>query len=562
MVDHVFPQNNDNDDAANFGQHLGRDNISDYVEEGMGFTVDYGVPELTVGAGKAYILTSAQTAVSTQETRSYGVDYNVEMSSKTVSLTDNDVNYVYLEADPSNDDSPGITVNTTGIAPNDASILIGEVDTGSDTYLEHNREPDAAFESLTATDLPHLEEYHVEPSENIEGIQRVIDNHAPNVLIRLGEGTYIGSELTLDHGVHLVGSGRNASIIKLEDGANTDLVVTPDVDNRNAMMCRFQDISFDGNKANNSSGHVVYGAFWNGRFIDCDFEDAPQFNFWLAGSSGSTDDNFFRGCRIVRAGEKGARCGTNKVSSPAVGVVRFDECLFGANDGTALQTRGNSYVVDSCKFYSNASVSDGSTIEVDRSNFVNIVDCDIATQDNQTNLVTVVARNGVDVNTVHIKNNWFRNSYGKAISAYADGNDIIDLQVTGNSFISDDGAIDGFDAFGASTFIKSTFKDNTFHNAHSGALVSAPSGVEVRSNRGYTTENSGTVSFSGDDLATTFDIPHGLESTPNSVSITPKSEDAIADHYVTADATNITINYDAAPPSGSDNLVFWWEAEV
>jgi hypothetical protein len=75
-------------------------------------------------------------------------------------------------------------------------------------------------------------------------------------------------------------------------------------------------------------------------------------------------------------------------------------------------------------------------------------------------------------------------------------------------------------------------------------------------------QNSGDDSQSGDGSATSFTIAHGLSTTPTYVDVTPSTEDAIADHYVTADGTNITINYAAAPPSGTDNLGWWWEAEV
>jgi len=408
------------------------------------------------------------------------------------------------------------------------------------------------------------DEFYVPPSLNIPGIQDAIDRHGGNVRIRLGDGTYEGSGLTLDNRVQLIGMGRGNSIIKLADGSDTDLVVSPDVDNRNVAQVKFQDVEFDGNKANNTAGHVVYGAFWNGRFEDCTFRNAPEYNFWLAGStSGSTDDNFFRGCRFIQSDGKGIRCGTNKSVSPAVGVVRFEECLFGANDNHAIHTRGNSYVIESCKFYGNGETDDTTSIFVDRSNFVNIVDCDIAAQDTSTNLIVVKASTGVDLNTVKIKDNWFRNTFQDGVQVFADGNDVIDLQIIGNSFWSDGQAVDGVDAFGTGNFIDCVLKDNTFSNAFTGNTVSVPSsGWELEGNKGYTTEADGSDTQSGDGSATSFTIAHGLAEAPSYVEVTPKTEDAMADHYITADATNITINYDAAPVSGSSNLEWWWRAEV
>jgi len=79
---------------------------------------------------------------------------------------------------------------------------------------------------------------------------------------------------------------------------------------------------------------------------------------------------------------------------------------------------------------------------------------------------------------------------------------------------------------------------------------------------GYTTENGGTATFSGDGSTTQFSIEHGLVSTPSKVQVTAMSEDASGDFYVTADATYIYVNYKTAPPSGTDNIKLSWSAEV
>ena len=92
-------------------------------------------------------------------------------------------------------------------------------------------------------------------------------------------------------------------------------------------------------------------------------------------------------------------------------------------------------------------------------------------------------------------------------------------------------------------------------------ILAEPTNI-IRRNIGYTTENSGTATFSGDGTTTQFSIAHGLVSTPTKVLVTPMSSDAASDFYVTADDTNIYINYKSAPPSGTDNLKFSWYAEV
>ena len=84
----------------------------------------------------------------------------------------------------------------------------------------------------------------------------------------------------------------------------------------------------------------------------------------------------------------------------------------------------------------------------------------------------------------------------------------------------------------------------------------------VRHNKGYGTAGGGSASFSGDGTTTQFTIAHGLVSTPTKVLVTPMTADAASDFYVTADDTNIYVNYKSAPPSGTDNLKFSWYAEV
>ena len=94
-------------------------------------------------------------------------------------------------------------------------------------------------------------------------------------------------------------------------------------------------------------------------------------------------------------------------------------------------------------------------------------------------------------------------------------------------------------------------------------LANDISKITLRRLRGdWKSENSGTATFSGDGTTTQFSIAHGLVSTPTKVQVTPMSSDAASDFYVTADDTNIYINYKSAPPSGTDNLKFSWFAEV
>lgn len=69
---------------------------------------------------------------------------------------------------------------------------------------------------------------------------------------------------------------------------------------------------------------------------------------------------------------------------------------------------------------------------------------------------------------------------------------------------------------------------------------------------------NGQQTFSGDGQTKTFQIAHGLSSTPNSWNVTAATDGGSAFSHVTADSTNLTIHYDVAPPSGTDNIVLNW----
>jgi len=150
MADHSFPQSGDPDDAANFAEHLGRSNITDYVEYGLALqNIDYGALTFDVSEGKAFLLGETATAASTGETR-HRVDHVVHLDARAgLELTDGAVNHVFVDGNVDTDDSPTIEVNTTGDAPSDSSLKIGEIDTGADTATELNRAPEGTFEVVT-----------------------------------------------------------------------------------------------------------------------------------------------------------------------------------------------------------------------------------------------------------------------------------------------------------------------------------------------------------------------------------------------------------------------------
>lgn len=160
---------------------------------------------------------------------------------------------------------------------------------------------------------------------------------------------------------------------------------------------------------------------------------------------------------------------------------------------------------------------------------------------------------------------------GTAVGSQAQANSYKSLAL-GQGVVVDvaRGAVIGGDqaAFGA---ISGTFSDTDLSN---GQMVVDADETNERFDIRYKDTNgavqTGTVKWgeatgsetaTGDGSVTTFTISHGLSATPTHADVTPKTEAASTDHWVSVDSTNITINYAAAPGDG-ENLEWFWSAEV
>ena len=158
------------------------------------------------------------------------------------------------------------------------------------------------------------------------------------------------------------------------------------------------------------------------------------------------------------------------------------------------------------------------------------------------------------VRRVRIINNTF-DTYNIGVRLYNYAENII---IKGNEFRTTSGIDDiQIDSTAIGGIV---IEENDFKNGLKSLTLH---GIErLRRNLGYATENSGTATFSGDGSTTQFSIAHGLVSEPSKVQVTPMTEDAARDFYVTKDDTNIYVNYLSPPPSGSDNVKLSWYAEV
>jgi len=81
----------------------------------------------------------------------------------------------------------------------------------------------------------------------------------------------------------------------------------------------------------------------------------------------------------------------------------------------------------------------------------------------------------------------------------------------------------------------------------------------------------GKATFSGNGSATSFAITHGLGSTPTVIQLTPGTSGANigqkfpndlegANWWAVPSTTTITVNYGFAPPSGTNNVIWYWVA--
>jgi hypothetical protein len=136
MSDLVFPQVGDLPDASFFSSLIARNRSG--IISGLTLNADFTVPEVTVQSGVAVIATGSETTqhpnISPAETVQ-NTSKIVDLDAKTVGLSGNSVNSVFIDANTGSDDDPQVITNTTGSRQSD-SLKIGEVDTAANSIEE------------------------------------------------------------------------------------------------------------------------------------------------------------------------------------------------------------------------------------------------------------------------------------------------------------------------------------------------------------------------------------------------------------------------------------------
>jgi len=396
-------------------------------------------------------------------------------------------------------------------------------------------------------------------------------------------GTYeIKTTLSLVSNLMLCGEGPT-TILKLADKANTRLILddTPQVN------LVFKDLVLDGNKANQDDG-----AAWSERHV------LALGNKTGVLLDGVTVKNARHGCGLRLADSQNVKitnCIFKDNGDPAAAFL-CDH--IGNYRGKNVEVRGSLF--DTCTDVGVASDNCQRQVIADCVFF----DCEYGgftwynyDDDYPTPLYLTVTGCVIDGNGSTYGFYTGRRGGQAKVPAYATivGNVIVKAatccyvvllarSVIANNFIGDLSTAKGIVLDGA---WRCTIHNNIFWNLATGlSFEGAPGmGVDVRHNyfqdvatpisevvtpadaiykynRGYTTENFGIATFSGDGVTTVFNIAHGLTDTPTFYTAEPLTTDARASRLLSADATNITITFDTAPPSGTDNIKFSWKAEV
>jgi hypothetical protein len=160
MTDFAWPQDagigthpsgsGDKNDAANFAAAYDALGKTDYVKQGIGFTVDYTAPSVDISGGKAVVTEASATATQESEERDEGVAFVVELDARTgLSLTDGAVNHVFIDLSLGSDDATSFHIDTDNTPPSQPYLKVGEIDTRNDTKSELNRKPSEEFESAS-----------------------------------------------------------------------------------------------------------------------------------------------------------------------------------------------------------------------------------------------------------------------------------------------------------------------------------------------------------------------------------------------------------------------------
>ena len=388
-------------------------------------------------------------------------------------------------------------------------------------------------------------------------IQAAIDALTSGGEIFFKRGTYPCIIRITNNLIKLNGEGPSLSILKLPNGTNDDLIANPDNVERDVWI---HNLKLDGNKANNTAGNC----------INLDYLDV-----------GSHNEEGLWNVIIVDAPQDGIHQTTAVLGFLSGSGFTIGNC---AGDGMDIAAQGAIFGLPNW-IYGNGGKG------------VSIHDCtdiigDLVVEDN-----TGWGFHGYGIHNSKL-NLWVSNNYGRGVVMQATNDASFTIQSSNNSrtdgsehvavgacknslFIikirkgDEPATTDGlnlYDDCSYSTFLLNiNAKDYALVLSNvltgvgirviGGALIggsgsvsgSVPSGMKIKYNSGYVTENSETATILNTGTSVTF--AHGLAGTPTLVTLGATHAE-VSDAIWSADATNITITVPSAVTA--DRKISWY----
>jgi hypothetical protein len=390
----------------------------------------------------------------------------------------------------------------------------------------------------------------------------------------LSPGTAIvGTALSINATVSIVGSGRESTVLKAKNGLNNYVIsFTGGGAGVGIVGAHFSDFAIDGNSANVTAG----GGIKADGAVQCSFERLHCYSVYdwglkLGPITGGAFGHHNRvvGCLFDNSGSSaGFGGGVWTTSSDENWFVQTDfEFLGGSsnpvdNNPVMLYDQAGLQYIIGCNFVSGSHDCIG--VRIQNTKQTRVVGCvfDGTAGDGvyvvaescviANNTFTGIGDNGsTAASGVHtqygaaynvIANNVFRGSDNVArVRSH------IREEQIGNS---------GPNLIEGNTFAPGTFALTV------AAVESAGNGTVVRNNIGWTTEANGAATVTA--AATTIAVTHGLSVTPAlaNISVTPtNSLGASTKFWISGvGATQFTINVDAVP--GAPTAMFAWSARL
>lgn len=348
-------------------------------------------------------------------------------------------------------------------------------------------------------------------AEDTVAIQDAIDSiPASGGVVWFPAGVYISGPIFLKSNITLDGEGQSVSIIKLKSAAEATLIGRF----TSATNIHLRNLGFDGNKAGNlSAGHPIeFHGVTDSSIMNCAITNSRQNGLRWDGCTGNiiaynrVSDNTFCG---IRCGETGS-----SVHTRIIGNYTLNNAVIGIS-------------VDSVSRF---------IISLNQTN------------NNGDNGIDLCASNQSIVTSNECLSN---TNQGIAIDGWTYPGKNCDDNIISHNMCMYNGQY-GFDTANGNNRLIVT--NNNLGNNTLGALRDTGTGVskKISDNRGYVTENSGTVQVSSGTTSTL--VTHGLSSTPQEREITltrsSNGGNSVKYWFSNVGATTFKVNVEVDPGSG------------